>query len=674
MSIGRSYATRKKKKKKKVSMEGLVDLGLLTTGAPPESTTMSAPSALAQRRERVAARAALDAPRPPPYRGVGHLLAEHGVDAAALGGRGEVVDALARSVFGFADGLRPGQEAAVGALLDGNSVFASLPTGGGKTAIFHTMAAMSPGLALVVSPLLALIGEQTEKANARGIPASFLCSATSQATRAYIEGSLAMAGTPEELPAKILFVTPERVALPAFQDLYADLARRDLLSLLTVDEAHCMSEWGHDFRPDYANLGVLHSIAPHIPILAASGTAPPRVRRDVVSMLMRNDGAVVKPGQAPKGDAHAMVLVAESFDRPNLAYGVVHKTDSGVEDDIAKVIKSSFDGQAGIVYTLTTKDAERVSERLAAQGISTGYYHGGMDMADRASTQEAWTSGRIPVLCTTVAFGLGIDKSDVRFVIHHSLPLSLEGMYQQSGRAGRDGNPATCLVYYKSQDLFRAEKVSTPRAPPTGGEPGADDVVDRSREWLSKDKLDDMKQFCLTPTCRRAFLLQHFGKVGEGGEGGEDKKPYPCCDVCHPEAFPMSVFGAMQSSTDRGLGLTGPGKTGRGAERGRGRGRVTRTSPKRTRGSTSRATRLERSRSMPLRRGSSGDMYGKLERERKRLAEEYGIRERLVMSDAGLRAMADAKPSTVEELVEVEGVPRKKAARHGDHFLQAMWG
>ncbi|KNC48128.1 ATP-dependent DNA helicase [Thecamonas trahens ATCC 50062] len=550
----------------------------------------------------------------------------------------EVLHAVARSVFGHAGGLRATQVEAIAALMEGKHTFASLPTGGGKSLIYQMAAALMPGLTLVVSPLLALISEQATRTNSFGIPSTFITSATSRDTRAWIEGSLAMASQPYQLPCKMLFVTPERVALDSFQSLVADLSASGLLSLFAIDEAHCMSEWGHDFRPHYAELGVLHDIAPEIPVLAASGTAPPRVRRDVGSMLL--------------GDASKFHLVAESFDRPNLTY-VVRPKESDVEDDIAALIATSFAAESGIVYCLTTRDAERVTERLAESGIAAAHYHGGMSLADRAKAQEAWSSGETPVLCTTVAFGLGIDKLDVRFVIHHSLPMSLEGYYQQSGRAGRDGKSATCVLFYKPQDLVRAEKVQSSTVvehPAVDESPDAPPILHRNREFQIKDQLDDIKQFCLATSCRRAHVLNHFGEFDP-----PRVQASPCCDVCSPQLAP----------TPRAEPPPKP-RAGRRTTSGSRRARP------RRRASPALIT--------PDDLGSSGvrgpasipHALRVLDSARQAIATRRGIKPAHVFSKAALLDLARRQPSTMDELQAMASIPNKKAALYGEEIIEVL--
>ena len=389
--------------------------------------------------------------------------------------------ALKRS-FGFSS-FRPLQEEIIREALAGRDVFALLPTGGGKSLCFQLPAVVRAGLTLVVSPLIALMKDQVDALTAAGIPATFLNSSLDAAqARERLRGL-------REGRYRLLYVAPERLMLPSF---LADLQRWNVAAI-AVDEAHCISAWGHDFRPEYRRLAELGDAFPGAPIMALTATATPRVRDDIVASLRL---------RAPR------TFVA-SFDRPNLFYRV---EDKGQAYDQVLALVRRRKGEHGIVYGQSRSTAERLAERLREDGVSAAAYHAGLEQGERARAQEAFTRDEVNVICATVAFGMGIDKPNVRFVVHHDLPKNLESYYQETGRAGRDGLPSECLLLFKASDVVKQAHF-------------LEEKTDPEERAHARRQLDQVVHFAESTGCRRAGLLAYFGEQPQAG---------PCggCDNC----------------------------------------------------------------------------------------------------------------------------------------------
>ena len=386
--------------------------------------------------------------------------------------------------FGFSS-FRPHQRALVEALLAGRDVFAALPTGGGKSLCYQLPAVLRPGLTVVVSPLISLMKDQVDGARENGLPA-WLLNSTLTPDQARETWRLLAAGR-----VRLLYVSPERLALPEFRAAVGRLG----LAFIAVDEAHCISEWGHEFRPDYRSLGRLRSEFPGVPIAAFTATATRQVQGDVIRLLQLHDPFVVRA----------------SFDRPELFYRVVRK--GAVEDQIAQFV-AHHPGEAGIVYRGTRKAAEATAAYLARDGVSAVAYHAGLDDETRRLRQERFVRDDVGVVVATIAFGMGIDKSNVRWVVHGDLPRSLEGYYQETGRAARDGEPADTLLLYGPADIaairWHIDRIESP--------------LERERAAV---RLKEMLRYTDSGTCRRRQLLAHFDEVHQGNCGR--------CDVCAGE-------------------------------------------------------------------------------------------------------------------------------------------
>ena len=393
----------------------------------------------------------------------------------------ELLSTLKR-VFGY-DSFRPLQEEIITASLEGRDTFALLPTGGGKSLCFQLPALVRDGLTVVVSPLIALMKDQVDALHTAGVAATFLNSTLGEK-----ESRQRLAALFND-EYRLLYVAPERLMVPTF----LEKLRQWKVALVAIDEAHCISEWGHDFRPEYRQLSRLREELPGIPFMALTATATGRVREDIVRQLgMREPAEFVA-----------------SFNRPNLMYRVVPK-----ERAYAQVVEFVRERrrESGIIYCLSRKGAEGLAERLAADGIAARPYHAGLTDAERAENQEAFLRDTARVICATIAFGMGINKPNVRYVIHHDLPKNVEGYYQETGRAGRDGLPADCMLLFSAADVAKL----------TGF---IDEMSDEQQRRIAREQLQQMVHYGESAGCRRAELLGYFGeRYPEANCGG--------CDNC----------------------------------------------------------------------------------------------------------------------------------------------
>jgi ATP-dependent DNA helicase RecQ len=389
--------------------------------------------------------------------------------------------------FGF-ENFRPLQEEIIEGVLQQKDTLVLMPTGGGKSVCFQVPALLLPNLTLVVSPLIALMKDQVDALQANGIAAAFLNSSMSEADQNVLLERV------KENAIKLLYVSPEKLLalLPYF-------AAQIPISLIAIDEAHCISAWGHDFRPEYTKLKQLKEVWPNVPIVALTATADKITRKDIMQQLALQEPAV---------------FVA-SFDRPNLSlqvrFGVKKKKKM---EEITSFIHARAN-ECGIIYCLSRKATEEMATDLQVFGIAADFYHAGMSASDRSKIQDDFIHDRTKVICATIAFGMGIDKSNVRFVIHNSLPKNMEGYYQEIGRAGRDGLPSDTLLYYSLGDVMMLRSF----------------IEESGQKELNLEKLNRMQQYAEAPICRRKILLAYFGETLN--------QACQNCDVCQA---PRQVF------------------------------------------------------------------------------------------------------------------------------------
>lgn len=415
----------------------------------------------------------------------------------------EILDSLLKTHFGY-DAFRPYQKEIITHVLSSKDALVLMPTGGGKSLCYQLPALHLEGIALVISPLISLMKDQVDALWANGIKAAFINS-----TLPYHEISrIQYQAKKGEL--KILYLAPERIAVPHFLDFLKSLK----ISLLAVDEAHCISEWGHEFRPDYRNLKILRQVFPQLPCVALTATATQKVRVDIIHQLqLKNPGIFIS-----------------SFNRPNLHYTVYPKKNTF--EILTDLLKKNHQ-ESTIIYCFSRKGTEKVALDLRDAGFKALAYHAGLENTERKKVQEKFICDEVPIIAATIAFGMGIDKPDVRLVVHYDLPKSLEGYYQETGRAGRDGLPSQCVLFYSYADKAKQDFF-------------INQMEDPHEKANVRRKLEKMIEYCQKISCRRQFLLEYFG----------ESWPHPycgSCDVCIKPVYKSPSQRFHQIDYDVGL-------------------------------------------------------------------------------------------------------------------------
>lgn len=585
-----------------------------------------------------------------------------------------------KKTFGY-DGFRPLQREIIEASLAGRDTFALLPTGGGKSLCFQLPALLREGLTVVVSPLIALMKDQVDQLETAGVAATFLNSSLKVAeSKARLRGL-------HEGKYRLLYAAPERLML----DNWQENLRNWNVSAIAIDEAHCISEWGHDFRPEYRQIERLRTLLPEVPVTALTATATGRVREDIIHHLRLREPAV---------------FIA-SFNRPNLSYRVIPK-DQGVKQIAEFVRKRPMD--SGIVYCATRAATDRLAGSLTDRGFPARPYHAGLTADERATNQELFLRDEVRIICATIAFGMGINKPNVRWVIHHDLPKNIEGYYQETGRAGRDGLPADCLLLFNPGDAAKQTHF-------------IDEMNSPKEQGIAREQLRLMMHYAECPSCRRRELLGYFG----------EEYSSPTCDACdnclepresynattHAQKLLSCVYRVKQAGrfgvglnhlieiltgadTEKirrwrheqlstyGVGreLSRPewasigrelirlglleqekgefptiGLTEEGLEALRSRRVIMLTKP------------MMKKRAPATRAGEIAcdeTLFDRLRKLRKRMADERGVPAYVIFGDNTLRLMAREYPEKLDDLREISGIGEKKLAEFGEEFLAGI--
>ena len=594
-----------------------------------------------------------------------------------------------KTYFGY-DSFRPLQEDIIRHLIDRKDALVLMPTGGGKSICYQLPALLSEGTAVVVSPLISLMKDQVETLCANGIAAGALNSNNDETEnaslrRACMEGKL-----------KLLYISPEKLLAEA------NYLLRDMhISLFAIDEAHCISQWGHDFRPEYTQMGILHQQFPQVPIIALTATADKITREDIIKQLHLNQPRVF----------------ISSFDRPNLSLTVKRGYQQKEKSKAILDFIARHPGESGIIYCMSRSKTETVAQMLQKQGIKSAVYHAGLSPARRDEAQDDFINDRVQVVCATIAFGMGIDKSNVRWVIHYNLPKSIESFYQEIGRTGRDGMPSDTLLFYSLADLILLTKFAT----------------DSGQQSINLEKLQRMQQYAEADICRRRILLSYFGENTTCDCGN--------CDVCKnpPERFDGTIIvqkalsaiarseqqigtgilvdilrGNMSSEvTERGyhrLKTFGVGRevpardwhdyllqmlqlgyfeiaynennhlkiTQSGTDILFGRARTLLVTIRReeavqaTRGRKRKATVPTKELPLGLPNKESGELFEALRTLRKRLADQEALPAYIVLSDKVLHLLSTSRPTTIEEFGNISGIGEYKKKKYGKEFVELI--
>lgn len=590
--------------------------------------------------------------------------------------------------FGY-DSFRPLQEEIIRTVLDGRDSLVLMPTGGGKSICYQLPALLCEGTAIVVSPLISLMKDQVESLCANGVAAGALNSSNDETEnavlrRACMEGRL-----------KLLYISPEKLIAEA------NYLLRDMhISLFAIDEAHCISQWGHDFRPEYAQMGFIREMFPNIPVIALTATADKITREDIVRQLHLRQ---------PK-------IFISSFDRPNLSLTVKRGYQQKEKSKAILDFIGRHPGESGIIYCMSRSKTETVAQMLQKQGLRVGVYHAGLSSVRRDEAQNDFINDRVQIVCATIAFGMGIDKSNVRWVIHYNLPKSIESFYQEIGRAGRDGLPSDTLLFYSLADLILLTKFAT----------------ESGQQGINLEKLQRMQQYAEADVCRRRILLSYFGETTTEDCGN--------CDVCKnpPQRFDGTVIVQKALSaivrTEQQIGTSilvdilrgnntpdvsekgyqqlktfGAGRevpardwqdyllqmlqlgyfeiaynennhlkiTSSGSDVlfGRAQARlavIRREESAPAKGRKKKSTIPVRELPLGLPNTESEELFEALRALRKRLADQEALPAYIVLSDKVLHLLSTARPTTMEAFGNISGIGEYKKKKYGKDFVELI--
>ncbi len=594
---------------------------------------------------------------------------------------------ILKNHFGYEE-FRPLQKEIIETILNKKDTLVLMPTGGGKSICYQIPALINEGIAIIVSPLISLMKDQVEALKANGIAAAALNSSNNESENAEVRRQ-AISGK-----LKLLYISPEKL-LAEIEYLLSDIQ----ISLFAIDEAHCISQWGHDFRPEYIQMGILHQKFPNIPIVALTATADKITRQDIINQLHLH---------------HPQIFIS-SFDRPNLSLDVKRGYQQKEKHKTILDFIENHHNQCGIIYCMSRNKTESTAQMLEKNGIKCGVYHAGLTISERNKTQSDFINDKIQVVCATIAFGMGIDKSNVRWVIHYNLPKSIESFYQEIGRAGRDGSEADTLLFYSLADLILLTKFASESA----------------QQSTNTEKLQRMQQYAEADICRRRILLSYFGETTETDCGN--------CDVCKnpPHRFDGTIIVQKALSgiarTNQQIGVRtlidilrgsfnadlvdqgydqlktfGAGKdipardwqdyllqmlqlgyfeiayneknhlkiTESGANILYGRNKailvtIDRTEPIKKKRQSKKQVQ-EKELSLAIQNNENNDLFEALRGLRKNLADQEALPAYIVLTDKVLHLLSMSQPTTIEDFGNISGIGEYKKNKYGKDFVNLI--